>query len=82
MYIVYSKPQCAQCDQAKALLKSKNLEYTEVMFDVGQPKKEGVQYIAVAEFKAKYPQAKMAPQIFEDQEYVGSLPELRTRLSN
>jgi glutaredoxin len=27
---IYSKPNCPQCDKAKAFLKGKNLEYTEI----------------------------------------------------
>jgi len=81
MYIVYSKPQCTYCEQSKALLKSKGIDYKEIMFDVGQPKVEGMHYVNVAEFKAQYPQAKTAPQIFEGDEYVGGFAELRQRLS-
>ena len=65
---------------AKALLKAKGLSYREVHFDVGQPKQEGEEYVNVAEFKARYPQVKTAPQIFEDTDYVGGFPELRARL--
>ena len=80
MYIVYTKPQCTFCDQAKALLNTKGLAYREVHFDVGQSKEEGKEYVNVAEFKARYPQVKTAPQIFEDTDYVGGFPELRARL--
>lgn len=33
MLTVYSKNHCAFCDQAKALLKSKNIPFTEVKID-------------------------------------------------
>jgi glutaredoxin len=33
MLIVYSKNNCPQCQQAKHLLKSKNIDYTEVKID-------------------------------------------------
>lgn len=33
MLTVYSKNQCAFCDQAKALLKSKNIPFEEVKID-------------------------------------------------
>lgn len=75
-YTVYSKPNCPQCDRAKALIKSKGLTYNEIIFDVGQPKVDGVQYIAVADFKAKYPDAASAPQIFVGEERIGGLPDL------
>lgn len=86
MYIVYSKPRCTFCDQAKALLHSKNLPYREVMFDVGQEKLEGVEYVKIVDFKHKYPNAKQAPQIFVETdsglEHVGSFPELKARLKD
>lgn len=85
MYIVYSKPQCAYCEQAKSLLASKGLAYREIRFDVGQPKIEGAEYVNVAEFKAQYPQAKTAPQIFlEDGDtvtHIGGFTELRDSLN-
>lgn len=85
MFIVYSKPNCPFCDQAKNLLRAQNLDYREIRFDVGQSKVEGAEYVNVAEFKAKYPDAKTAPQIFlEDGDnlvHVGGFAELRVRLS-
>lgn len=85
MFTVYSKPNCTFCDQAKSLLKTKELTFREIHFDVGQPKIEGAEYVNVAEFKAKNPQAKTAPQIFVEeageQVYVGGFTELRARLS-
>lgn len=85
MYIVYSKPQCTYCDQAKALLTAKGLEFREIRFDVGQAKIDGAEYVNVAEFKAKHPQAKTAPQIFlEDGDtvtHIGGFTELRDSLN-
>ena len=85
MYTVYSKPNCTFCDQAKSLLKAKGLEFREIHFDVGQPKVEGAEYVNVAEFKAKNPEAKTAPQIFVEEGdalvHVGGFTELRARLS-
>lgn len=77
---IFSKPQCVQCDQAKALLKSKNISYEERVFDVGQPKVDGVIYQDVAVFKTLYPQAKTAPQVLLNGEYLGGPTELRQHL--
>lgn len=81
MFVVYSKPACPQCDQAKALLDAKGLQYTSVMLDVGQPKVDGVEYITRDELLAKIPGARMMPQIEQDGAVVGSLPELRKLLA-
>jgi glutaredoxin len=84
MFIVYSKPNCTLCEQAKNLLVSKGMAFREIYFDVGQPKREGAEYVNVSEFKAKYPEAKTAPQIFVEEgdsvAHVGSFNDLRTRL--
>lgn len=84
MYTVYSKPNCTFCDQAKSLLKSKGLAYEEVVLDIGQPKEEGKNYMPVAEFKSKNPNAKTVPQIFKTTEegtvLVGGFQELRSSL--
>ena len=85
MFIVYSKPNCTFCDQVKSLLSARGLAFREIRFDVGQSKEDGAEYVNVAEFKAKYPEAKTVPQIFlaEDQElvHVGGFTELKARLA-
>lgn len=80
-YTVYTKPACAQCDQAKMLLKSKGIEFDEIYFDVGQPQEDGKTYINVAEFKTQYPTATSAPQIFLGGERIGGLMELRKKVA-
>jgi glutaredoxin len=40
MLTIYSKAQCTYCDQAKALLKSKDIPFTEVRIDEDQSARE------------------------------------------
>jgi glutaredoxin 3 len=81
MYTVYTKPNCPQCDQAKALLESKGLEYKTVHLDVGQPKTADSEYIGRDDLLALIPGARMMPQIMKEGVAIGSLPELRKVLA-
>ena len=82
MFVVYSKPSCPACDQAKALLKSKGLAYEERVLDVGQPKVEGVKYVTVQELKALVPNVRTVPVIFDEfNAYIGGLPQLQDLLN-
>lgn len=80
-YTVYSKPACPFCDQAKALLASKGLQYDVVNLDVGQPKEEGARYISREELLAKIPTARTMPQIIMESEtsalHIGGFTELK-----
>lgn len=69
---IYSKSNCPNCTTAKALLKSKGLDYQEVSFD-NDPVKQ-------AEFHAAYPEARQMPQIFIDNQRVGGLAGLQAAL--
>ena len=80
MYTVYSKPACSFCDQAKALLKSKGLEFKEIIIDVGQPKDMSKTYVTATELKAKVPTARTVPQIFVDDTHLGGFQELKNYL--
>ena len=80
MYTVYSKPACSFCDQAKALLKSKGLEFKEIIIDVGQPKDASKTYVTAAELKAKVPTARTVPQIFAGDTHLGGFQELKSYL--
>jgi glutaredoxin len=62
-YTIYSKPGCAYCDKAKALLTTKGLAYTELVLDVGQPNEAGNPLIPLSEFKAANPTVKTLPYI-------------------
>jgi len=77
---VYSKPNCSYCEKAKALLISKQLNYTLVELDVGQVKLEDVKYISRDALIARMPLAKTMPQIVIDGVAIGGFQELQKRL--
>lgn len=77
MFIIYSKPNCPQCDKAKELLKRKHCVYEEIIVDVGQEKVEGVNYITAQDLKVKIPTAKSVPQIMLDETAIGGFMELQ-----
>lgn len=81
MFTVYSKPACTFCDQAKALLESKGLEFKIVNLDVGQQKVEGAEYISRDDLLAKIPGARTMPQILQGDTLVGGFTELKKLLS-
>ncbi len=76
-FTIYSKPGCTYCEQAKELLKSKGLQYEELILDVGQLKDPGVTYYTVNQLKEKVPAARTVPQIFKDGEHVGGFDALK-----
>lgn len=75
--IIYSQPNCSYCEQAKALLKSKNIVYTELILNVGQKQEEGKTYVPVQHLKDKVPNAKSVPQIFNGKYHIGGFKELQ-----
>ena len=70
---VWSQENCPACQEAKRLLTSYAIEYTECMIGVGTYTKK--------DLIEKVPNARSVPQIFLDGEYVGGLPELKKRLA-
>ena len=70
--IVWSKDQCAFCEQAKALLESRGIEYEvcNIMHDWTRE-----------QLLEAVPTARTVPQIFLDEEYVGGFNELRKKLN-
>jgi len=70
--IVWSKDQCPYCDQAKALLKSRNIEFEERNVSQDWTREQLLEAV---------PTARTVPQIFLDEELVGGFNELRTRLT-
>jgi glutaredoxin len=81
-FIVYSKPACPQCDQAKMLIKNKGKSYKEIIIDVGQERIHGVEYIPLSDLKLKYPLVRMAPVIADnDSNFIGSFHELKKLLA-
>lgn len=70
--IVWSKYQCPYCDQAKALLTQKGIEFEERKIGDGWTKEDLLEAV---------PTARTVPQIFLDGELVGGFTELRARLT-
>ena len=70
--IVWSKYQCPYCDQAKALLKSKNIPFEERKIGDGWTKEDLLEAV---------PTARTVPQIFLDEELIGGFNELKQKLS-
>ena len=70
--IVWSKDSCPYCDQAKALLKSRNIEFEERNVSQNWTREQLLEAV---------PNARTVPQIFLDEELVGGFNELRQRLT-
>jgi glutaredoxin len=88
MFIVYSREHCPYCVQSKALLKSKGLEYVELMIDLGQPHKPDTEYIFLHDLEKILPNVQSVPQIFERLggaapalQHIGGFKELKEYLS-
>jgi glutaredoxin len=71
--IVWSKNQCPYCDQAKALLKLKGIEFEERNVQKDWTKEQLLEAV---------PNARTVPQIFLDGELVGGFNELRAHLND
>ena len=69
--IVWSKYHCPYCDQAKALLKQKGIEFEERKIGDGFTKEELLEAV---------PNAKTVPQIFLGEQYIGGFTELKKHL--
>lgn len=69
--IVWSKYHCPYCEQAKALLKIKGIEFEEKKIGDGYTKEELLEAV---------PTARTVPQIFIDDQYIGGFTELKTHL--
>ena len=69
--IVWSKYHCPYCDQAKALLTSKGIQFEERKIGDGYTKEELLEAV---------PTARTVPQIFLDGELIGGFNELKTKL--
>jgi glutaredoxin len=70
--IVWSKDQCPYCDQAKALLKSRNIEFEERNVSRDWTREQLLEAV---------PNARSVPQIFLDEQLVGGFTELRQHLN-
>jgi glutaredoxin len=70
--IVWSKDQCPYCDQAKALLESRGIEYEVRNISQDWTREQLLEAV---------PTARSVPQIFLDEELIGGFTELRKKLS-
>ena len=68
---VWSKYHCPYCDQAKALLKQKGIEFEERKIGDGWTKEDLLEAV---------PTARTVPQIFLGEELIGGFTELRSYL--
>ncbi len=66
--IIWSKPNCAQCEQAKTLLKMKHIPFEERKIGEGW---------SVDELLKVVPTAKSVPQIFVNDEHIGGYQQLQ-----
>lgn len=69
--VVYTKVNCANCDYAKNLLKSKGLKYTEFDADIYDP-------VLIAKFEKLG--VRQFPQIWINDQRVGGLAGLQVAL--
>lgn len=69
--IVWSQANCSACNVAKALLEQAGITYTVKMLGENATKQE---------LQEAVPGARSVPQIFIDEQYVGGLDNLRTKL--
>lgn len=69
--IVWSKDNCAFCDQAKKLLEQKGVEYEERKIGHGWTRED---------LLAVVPNARSVPQIFWGDECIGGFTELQRRI--
>jgi len=66
--IVWSKNQCPYCDQAKALLKQKGIEFEERNVSQDWTREQLLEAV---------PTARTVPQIFLDEKLIGGFTELK-----
>lgn len=68
--VIWSKPDCPYCVQAKNLLEQKGIEYLEHKIGDGWTKEDLLEAV---------PNARTVPQIFIDGELVGGFSDLRAK---
>jgi glutaredoxin len=68
---VWSKDACPFCDQAKALLKQRGIEFEEKKIGYGYTREQLLEAV---------PNARTLPQIFLDEQHIGGFTDLRTHL--
>lgn len=70
--IVWSKDQCAFCEQAKALLRLQGIEYEERNIQHGWTREQLLESV---------PTARTVPQIFLDGKHIGGFAELQRHIN-
>ena len=70
--VIWSKYNCAYCDQAKALLNQNSISYEERKIGNGWDKEDLLKAV---------PTARSVPQIFLNEEYIGGFTELKQKLT-
>ena len=70
--IVWSKYHCPYCDQAKALLKMKGIEFEERNINEDWTKEQLLEAV---------PTARTVPQIFLDEKLIGGFTELKAHFA-
>ena len=71
--IVWSKDNCTYCDQAKKLLELHDIYFEEKKIGHGYTLQDLLEVV---------PNARTAPQIFLDEDYVGGFTELKQKLES
>jgi glutaredoxin 3 len=70
--VIWSKYHCPYCDQAKALLQQKGIEFEEKKIGDGYTKEDLLEAV---------PSARSVPVIFLGEELIGSFTELKAKLN-
>jgi glutaredoxin 3 len=70
--VIWSKYHCPYCDQAKALLQQKGIEFEEKKIGDGYTKEELLEAV---------PGARSVPVIFLDGELIGGFTDLKAKLN-
>jgi glutaredoxin 3 len=70
--VIWSKYHCPYCDQAKALLTQKGIQFEEKKIGDGYTKEELLEAV---------PTARTVPQIFLDNQLIGGFNELKQFLT-
>lgn len=71
--LVWSKPNCAYCDRAKALLQQRGIQYEERVIGIDYTKQQLLESV---------PTARTVPQIFIDGVYVGGYDQLKAKFDS
>ena len=71
--VIWSKYHCPFCDQAKALLTQKGIEFEEKKIGDGYTKEDLLESV---------PTARTVPQIFLDGKLIGGFTELKKHLAS